>query len=614
MITVRKTMAMNISCVVCGDPAPFLQPSAALVCDSCRAFFWRSVVDASYKDFACANSWGCMVTVSARRACQACRFFSCLRAGMDISRAKRDEDEETPGPSRSPHASPSCNTETKSPEGAASAFASSSRGSPRAPGSLGPSEPSVSPHLRSSHSTIPLAASHFRAGHHSSGPCGSGSGPNPRVSVAPGGAQRSVITSSSSIRDPLSAAPVKTEDSLSFKYPAQLDPARSVIQSVLGSSSTPFRPPRSQERRRKSAQGVARSGPSEAASSGQSSSNATPPPVLNMKDLESLLTPEDYMDLKELEESYHRAFENISVPMENRMIKPDELSKLYSFFIKRRANFLVSTSLYSTLAPADRPKLLRIAVSMCTYITGAHLMDTRNYMWPKQGEAAASPSTPMLSAATIRQYLSHEQFIRLMRFYVNYSSYYCDERIAIMMQVLSLAYPETGLADPAVVEEGRRRYGGLLSRYLLAVYGPETGVSMFRALLSSQVEMRQLVEINQHVELVPRVSRQEDANAGAALNKGIQLVCDGAMEIIDQLMRQQRSRHENSLISELQQRSRALAAVRPESEAKVDDPEHLVVIKDVLRRLANCNDPKLLADARRIIPTDLLKQFHKMLE
>lgn len=62
------------SCVVCGDPAPFLQPSAALVCDSCRAFFWRSVVDASYKDFACANSWGCMVTVSARRACQACRL------------------------------------------------------------------------------------------------------------------------------------------------------------------------------------------------------------------------------------------------------------------------------------------------------------------------------------------------------------------------------------------------------------------------------------------------------------------------------------------------------------------------------------------------------------
>ncbi|ROT79255.1 Vitamin D3 receptor B, partial [Penaeus vannamei] len=592
------------ACVVCGDHAPFLQPSAALVCDSCRAFFWRSVVDASYKDFACANSWGCMVTVSARRACQACRFFSCLRAGMDISRAKGEEDEESPGPSRSPHASPSCVTETTGAERAAS----TSRGSSRTSGSLGPSEPPVSPHLRSSHSTIPLAASHLRAGHHSSGPRAPGSGPTARVFVSPDGAQRSVITSSSSIQDPLSA-PIKTEDSPSFKYPA-----RSVIQSALGSSSAPFRPPRSQERRRKPAPGAASSDPGEAASSGQSNSTATPPPVLNMKDLESLLTPEDFTDLRELEESYHRAFENISLPMENRMIKPDELSKLYSFFIKRRANFLVSTLLYSTLAPADRPKLLRIAVSMCTYITGAHLMDTRNYMWPKQGEALASPPTPMLTAATIRQYLSHEQFIRLMRFYVNYSSYYCDERIAIMMQVLSLAYPETGLADPAVVEEGRRRYGGLLSRYLLAVYGPEAGVSMFRALLSSQVEMRQLVEINQHVELVPRVSRQEDVNAGAALNKGIQLVCDGAMEIIDQLMRQQGSLRENGLILELQQRARALAVVRPEGEAKVDDPEHLVVIKDVLRRLANCNDPKLLADARRIIPTDRLKQFHKMLE
>lgn len=335
-----------------------------------------------------------------------------------------------------------------------------------------------------------------------------------------------------------------------------------------------------------------------------------------MKDMESLLAPEDYADLKELEESYHRAFENISVPMENRTIKPEELSKLYSSFIKRRANFLVSTSLYSTLAPADRPKLLRIAVSMCTYITGAHLMDTRNYTWPKQGDAASSPTTPMLSACTIRQYLSHEQFIHLMRFYVNYSAYYCDERIAIMMQVLSLAYPETGLADPTVVEEGRRRYGGLLSRYLLAVYGPEAGVSMFRALLSSQVEMRQLVEINQHVELVPRVSRQEDANAGAVLNKGIQLVCDGAMEMVDQLMRnrQQGGRHESSLISVLQQSSRSLAAVRPQGALHVDDPERLVVIEDVLRRLALCNDPKLLADARRIIPTDLLKQFHKMLE
>ncbi|XP_028168894.1 nuclear receptor subfamily 2 group E member 1-like [Ostrinia furnacalis] len=66
-------------CRVCGDKASgkhYGVPS----CDGCRGFFKRSI--RRNLDYVCKENGRCVVDVTRRNQCQACRFSKCLRVNM----------------------------------------------------------------------------------------------------------------------------------------------------------------------------------------------------------------------------------------------------------------------------------------------------------------------------------------------------------------------------------------------------------------------------------------------------------------------------------------------------------------------------------------------------
>ncbi|KAK1127757.1 Nuclear receptor sub 2 group E member 1 [Melipona bicolor] len=66
-------------CKVCGDKASgkhYGVPS----CDGCRGFFKRSI--RRNLDYVCKENGRCIVDVSRRNQCQACRFTKCLQVNM----------------------------------------------------------------------------------------------------------------------------------------------------------------------------------------------------------------------------------------------------------------------------------------------------------------------------------------------------------------------------------------------------------------------------------------------------------------------------------------------------------------------------------------------------
>ena len=66
-------------CKVCGDRASgkhYGVPS----CDGCRGFFKRSI--RRNLEYVCKEGGKCIVDVSRRNQCQACRFAKCLQANM----------------------------------------------------------------------------------------------------------------------------------------------------------------------------------------------------------------------------------------------------------------------------------------------------------------------------------------------------------------------------------------------------------------------------------------------------------------------------------------------------------------------------------------------------
>ncbi|KAB7505505.1 Thyroid hormone receptor beta-A, partial [Armadillidium nasatum] len=69
-------------CGVCGDVAKSMH-FGGLSCDSCKAFFRRSVQNNAYKGFSCPYEKKCVIGVSSRKACQYCRFEKCISIGME---------------------------------------------------------------------------------------------------------------------------------------------------------------------------------------------------------------------------------------------------------------------------------------------------------------------------------------------------------------------------------------------------------------------------------------------------------------------------------------------------------------------------------------------------
>ncbi|KAG8244604.1 hypothetical protein J6590_019860 [Homalodisca vitripennis] len=66
-------------CRVCGDKASGKHYGVAS-CDGCRGFFKRSI--RRNLDYVCKEDGRCVVDVSRRNQCQACRFNKCLQVKM----------------------------------------------------------------------------------------------------------------------------------------------------------------------------------------------------------------------------------------------------------------------------------------------------------------------------------------------------------------------------------------------------------------------------------------------------------------------------------------------------------------------------------------------------
>ncbi|XP_021952466.1 retinoic acid receptor beta isoform X2 [Folsomia candida] len=69
-------------CEVCGDIAKSLH-FGGLSCDSCKAFFRRSVHKDAHLQFSCGYDNSCHISKQTRKSCQKCRFEKCIRIGME---------------------------------------------------------------------------------------------------------------------------------------------------------------------------------------------------------------------------------------------------------------------------------------------------------------------------------------------------------------------------------------------------------------------------------------------------------------------------------------------------------------------------------------------------
>uniref|UniRef100_T1JKD5 Nuclear receptor domain-containing protein n=1 Tax=Strigamia maritima TaxID=126957 RepID=T1JKD5_STRMM len=79
--TETKSRAPKI-CGACGDNAKSCH-FGAISCDSCKAFFRRSVQNDAYKHFYCPYDGRCHISMSSRKCCQYCRFKKCETIGME---------------------------------------------------------------------------------------------------------------------------------------------------------------------------------------------------------------------------------------------------------------------------------------------------------------------------------------------------------------------------------------------------------------------------------------------------------------------------------------------------------------------------------------------------
>ena len=72
-------------CPVCGNKAGKHSYYGGQVCNSCRAFFRRSVQNNTYPKFACKKESSCDINSRSWKSCQYCRFQKCQSAGMKAS-------------------------------------------------------------------------------------------------------------------------------------------------------------------------------------------------------------------------------------------------------------------------------------------------------------------------------------------------------------------------------------------------------------------------------------------------------------------------------------------------------------------------------------------------
>ncbi|XP_071041200.1 thyroid hormone receptor beta-A isoform X2 [Parasteatoda tepidariorum] len=78
-------------CGACGDRAKSYH-FGGISCDSCKAFFRRSVQNEAFKNFHCPYEGKCEITITSRKCCQYCRFKKCLSIGMETGWVMTEEE------------------------------------------------------------------------------------------------------------------------------------------------------------------------------------------------------------------------------------------------------------------------------------------------------------------------------------------------------------------------------------------------------------------------------------------------------------------------------------------------------------------------------------------
>ncbi|XP_047474809.1 oxysterols receptor LXR-beta-like [Penaeus chinensis] len=80
----KEKVKESKKCGVCGDTARSMH-FGGMACDSCKAFFRRSVQSGAYKSFQCPENENCPISKQNRKVCQYCRFKKSQENGMEIS-------------------------------------------------------------------------------------------------------------------------------------------------------------------------------------------------------------------------------------------------------------------------------------------------------------------------------------------------------------------------------------------------------------------------------------------------------------------------------------------------------------------------------------------------
>ncbi|KAK7068791.1 hypothetical protein SK128_005717 [Halocaridina rubra] len=565
----RELEMKKKTCEVCGDVARSLH-FGGLACDSCKAFFRRCVISSGYKDFVCSNGENCNITVANRRSCQACRFAGCLKAGMNMSLVQHD-------PKNSSGKQMSRGSDHPAfQQGAVANYGESSR-TPL----LRPNQVISRRESTSSSSSGQLYESSEPYNYSYTTVSDDSDIESSKYSYATGG----------SGTDHGFATPFAFEG----KYPLQ----RGTQGLVRGKPSHPRFRSEGEESNRTRLNASKESGPKTEVIARRS-----------VKEMKSYIGAQDYAEIKKLHNTYVKSFNKISIPIEDTVITENNLGVYYSYFVQSRAKFLLGIPLYKTLGTKDKRKLLQVAVSMSTYIVAAQFVNLDNHVIESKDEDEGLGCGVVMPINTIRQFLTNDQFVEVMMFFSNHSPLYSDMTVSILMQIMGLTYPEPGLTDSVVVEAGRCHYGGLLSRYLTAIHGSEIGQQHFQTLLESQHEARRLAGMLQHLELIHQAPKRDHSSIKKILGEGIRLVYDEAREGLS------KSRQDHASSSEYSGQHSEQRNEHQEQEAgdEEDDMNRYEMIENTLKQLACCDDPAVLAEARRILPVDLLKRLSEQLD
>lgn len=81
-------------CEVCGDTTKG-NHFGGLCCNSCKAFFRRSVYNKNYLGFCCSQRGQCAISTSSRKDCRYCRIHRCFAIGMEESLVLTKKDRHT---------------------------------------------------------------------------------------------------------------------------------------------------------------------------------------------------------------------------------------------------------------------------------------------------------------------------------------------------------------------------------------------------------------------------------------------------------------------------------------------------------------------------------------